>query len=114
MKEPPKYKLGKDGGLYLADEWKLWRRQVMSKGFEAHNTSRIKKTEVMAKKKNTITAENHTYRWKEAALQLQTGRAILFCACMSGTAEPFKGCGAAAIRQTRSSQIKEILAPRWE
>ena len=95
--EPAKFKKNDKGNWVLNDEWKEHTKKKPAKA-----------------KKGVVTEDNHVYKWKEIVTHLDTGRAILFCACMSGPQEPFRGCGAAAIRSGRSAAIKEVIKPRWE
>jgi len=96
LSEPAKFeKNPKWGNWRISQAWKDW--QMTKK-----------------KEKKIVDEENHTYRWKEVALQVDTGKGVLFCACMSGTAEPFKTCGATAVRYTRAGKIHELIGPRWE
>jgi hypothetical protein len=103
--EPVKFEKNQKGNWVLTQAWKDWKDAKFK---------RAKKSEFKPAKAGVVTEENHTYRWKEVAVHIDTGRAILFCACMSGTNEPFRGCGATAIRSGKTSQIKEILESRWQ
>lgn len=102
--EPVKHRTTSDGISVLTEEWKEWRQKRRS--------LETKPKETRTKKK--ITRENHSWVWKEVAYHPESGKRVFFCACMSHHGDPYKGCGAVGIQQTRTSTIHEVIGSRFE
>jgi len=98
--EPARYARNARGNWIISDDWKKWK-----------DAKKVTKPKTI--KNNIVTEETHAYKWKEVALQLDTGRGILFCCCMSGQGEQFRGCGAVAIRSSKASKLSEVIPPRF-
>jgi len=104
LSEPVKYWRNEKGNWVLTDEWKEWIKKRRAA------ESRPKP----AKRSNKVTVENHKAAWREVAYHPDSGKRIYFCGCMSMHGDPYKGCGAVGIQQTRTSQIIEVKGSRFE
>lgn len=110
-KEPLKYEQRRypNGSSYwvLTDEWKEWDR--------GKKITEAMKNKPMPKiKKQAITAENHVFMWKAVASFSDSNRRIFFCACMSAQGDPFRGCGAVGVQNSRTGEIRVTKPPRFE
>lgn len=115
MKEPIKYRSGPDGGLQLTKEWKDWRNKVLSDGATKHfNNSKTKDKPKTIGRSTPISPEDHKPHWKPVAQFANSEKQIYFCACQSGTGNPYSGCGAVAIQRTRSGALEVVVEPRFE
>lgn len=103
--EPAKYTKNARGNWIVNTEWKKWKDAKFKKA---------EKSTFKAVKGKIMTEENHKANWKEVAYSIADGKTILFCCCMAGTAEPYKGCGAVGIKSTKASKLRELLEPRFE
>lgn len=114
MKEPVKWEQVQINGRKewrATQEWKDWRKQVMSEGFTKHNASKGSKKKG---KNEPLTEDNHHENWKEVAFVSGSDRRILFCCCRSQTGQPYSGCGAVAIRNGRAGKLEVVVEPRFE
>lgn len=95
--EPVKYIKNPKGNWVITPEWKKW----------------VKEQKVTPKKpKEVLTVESHKPVWKEVA-NAPSGKRIYFCTCMRAKGY-YTSCGAAAVQQSRTSSIIEVLKPRFE
>jgi len=112
MAEPVKHEYDRVKQRWVvSQEWKDWRKQVMSDGFEKHNKSKRKRG---VGRHVPIDPENHKPNWKEVAWVSGSEKRILFCYCQSITGMPFSGCGAVGIRHTRAGKVTVVVEPRFE
>lgn len=110
LKEPVKYEQKRNGkgDLYwtVTQEWKEWDR-----GRQIRESI---KTPTKKDKKRQLTPETHTFVWKEVASFSDTNRRLYFCTCLSVQGDPFRGCGAVGVQNSRSGEIQITKQPRFE
>lgn len=112
MKEPTKYEQHANSQWYVTQEWKDWRKQILSNGAEKRNFSNKKKKP--EGKSRYVTEQTHKENWKIVATYPNSEKRIYFCACQSGTGQPYNGCGAVAIQYTRGGPLTILVQSRFE
>ena len=109
---PARYEKNEKGNWVVSQEWKEWDNNRKEKKSIVKTRAPEKIVKTAAPKK--VTSENHREVWREIAYSPDTGKRIYFCACMSASGQFYLGCGAVAIRRTRTGQIIKVIESRFE